>query len=380
MPDPRLVRPLAVALALMAAAHAASARQDAPPLTPAPAAPAPPLTPAPALPERDEGPRGVDKLIIDADKVRLLLKHPTSSAVLAEAKRLPRIEPRQVLVDPQTGAWYAPEDAADMDEAARAALQPRMIDEDFYYSTRYGSPLVYARVLDVASAAVPEVFIRTRWPGRRIMDFGYGHIGHLRLMAQRGAYVVGVDIDRRLQALYRDVNDQGIIETGVEDATGPRLGRLALVHGSWPSDPQVAAVVAAEAETGFHVITAKNTLKNGYINPERPADERTLVKLGVPPDVFLSEVHGALVPGGLFVIYNISPKLSGPDETYKPWSDGRCPFPRETLEAAGFRVVAFDHDDSETARAIFAALGYPTTNEKGEDDVFALYTIAQRRR
>ena len=56
------------------------------------------------------------------------------------------------------------------------------------------------------------------------------------------------------------------------------------------------------------------------------------------------------------MIYNIWQAPSLPDQQYKNWADGRCPFAKEVWKAAGFRVIAFDRDDSETIREIVAAL------------------------
>ena len=80
------------------------------------------------------------------------------------------------------------------------------------------------------------------------------------------------------------------------------------------------------------------------------------------------------------LIYNISPAPSLPDQPYKNWADGRCPFAKDVWEAAGFRCIAFDRDDTEPIRKIAAALGW----DQGESpinlktDVFALYSLMER--
>jgi hypothetical protein len=105
--------------------------------------------------------------------------------------------------------------------------------------------------------------------GRRLLDYGYGGIGHLRLLASSDWQVVGVDVDPLLHAFYRP-SDQS--------------AELKLVHGSWPGD---AATRAAVGE-GFDVIVSKNTLKHGYIRPSQQVDPRMLVDLGVTPAEFLA--------------------------------------------------------------------------------------------
>ena len=47
-----------------------------------------------------------------------------------------------------------------------------------YYTTKYGSPLAYSRPIDLlGQAGLQDV------SGRKILDFGYGTVGHLRLLA-----------------------------------------------------------------------------------------------------------------------------------------------------------------------------------------------------
>lgn len=62
-------------------------------------------------------------------------------------------------------------------------------------------------------------------------------------------------------------------------------------------------------------------------------------------------------------------------------ADGRCPFPREMLEKAGFEVSEFDRDDSSRARAMGRALGWDKGEGKMdlEDDLFGNYMLARKR-
>jgi hypothetical protein len=96
---------------------------------------------------------------------------------------------------------------------------------------------------------------------------------------------------------------------------------------------------------------------------------------------FVKVLYEALKPAGRVLIYNIFRTPRPPDQPYKNWADGRCPFAKEIWEAAGFRVIAFDRDDSETIRQVAAALGW----DKGESainlktDVFALCSLMERR-
>lgn len=238
-------------------------------------------------------------------------------------------------------------------------------DERFYYTTRYGSSLGYARAIDILGQNGVSTF-----DGLRVMDFGCGAIGHLRMMAGSGATVVGVDVEPMLPALYNRLEDSGAIRVG------KRTGHLSIVTGRWPAQDATRTAVG----DGYDLILSKNTLKNGYINPAEEVDPRMLVNLGVPQDEFVRSMFSALRPGGWALIYNFSPAPAPPGKPYIPWADGRCPFPREMLESAGFRVVAFDEVDDEAGRALARALGWdrPPQGMNLETDLFARYTLLQR--
>jgi SAM-dependent methyltransferase len=181
-------------------------------------------------------------------------------------------------------------------------------------------------------------------------------------MALGGASAYGVDVDPFLAALYSAPGDQG------------RLGEgsVEVVHGSWPKE------VGTAMGRGFDLFLSKNTLKRGYLHPEQPVDPKLLVHLGVEDETFLSAVHDALRPGGLFLIYNLCPPQNPPGQKWIPWADGRCPFPRELLEKAGFTVLAFDADDGPRARALGQALGWEKSMGDLEKQLFAHYTLARR--
>jgi len=226
--------------------------------------------------------------------------------------------------------------------------------------------LAYARPLDlVAKSGLDDV------SGVKILDFGYGAIGHLRLLAGLGADVVGVDVDPLLRALYSEPMDQGIVKN-----QRAKMGRVRLISGQFPADGAITTGVG----TGYDLIISKNTLKRGYIHPERTVDARRRLELGVDDAQFVRALYDALKPGGRVMIYNICPAPSRSGEPYKNWADGRCPFADEVWKSAGFRVIAFDLDDSLEIRKIAHALGW----DKGEasidlkSDLFAQYSLMQK--
>lgn len=249
----------------------------------------------------------------------------------------------------------------------QAGYEPRPCTPDFYYDTKHGSALVYSRVVDLI--AKHAKFDASDTP--RLLDFGYGTIGQLRLLAECGFDAHGVDIDPDLAALYSDPADTG--------AAGK--GRVGVHLGRWPAEPPLVAAIGSN----FDVITSKNTLKAGYIHPAPPAgqtvDPRKLVKLGVDDAAFLKSVHDSLKPAGLFVIYNICPAQNPPDKEYIPWADGKSPWSREEFAAAGFDVLEFDVEDQAWVLDCFGKLGYlgDKPREQSAKEYFCWYTVLKRK-
>src|SRR5262249_14860979 len=102
---------------------------------------------------------------------------------------------------------------------------------------------------------------------------------------------------------------------------------------------------------------------------------------GVTDEEYLAALARTVKKGGRVLIYNLCPAPAPPGRPYIPWADGRCPFPREAWEAAGFQVLGYDVDDSQAARAMGHALGW----DKGESamvldqDLFATWSLFRRR-
>jgi hypothetical protein len=282
-------------------------------------------------------PHGAGAIRADAQTLRPLVTSSLARRYLDAAAQLPSVPSRTIVVDGK----------------------PKRVDEEYYYTTRYGTPLAYARPLELlARDGFNDV------AGRRIVDFGYGGIGQLLMLAALGADLVGVDVDPLLRAMYGDRD-------------GPfASGRVHTVDGRWPADEATHAKVGGR----FDLFLSKNVLKRGYIHPSQPVDERKTIKLGVDDEAFLRAVHEALVPGGRMMIYNLAPAPAPPGKPYIPWADGRSPFPRELFERVGFRVIAFEVDDTAAARAMAHALGWDRGPEAMDlkKDLFAQYTLVAR--
>lgn len=234
------------------------------------------------------------------------------------------------------------------------------VDESLYYDGRYGSPLAYARAMDLA-----EEFGFAPDSGGKIFDFGYGSVGHLQMFAMAGLDVVAVDVDPLLPVMYENASD----------AMGD--GSVKLLSGRFPAETNLVE----QAGEGYDLFLSKNTLKRGYIHPARePLNPRQLIDLGVSDAQYLAAVAKMLKPNGLFVIYNFCPAKAPADKPYIPWADGESPFSKEQLSDAGFDVLAFDIVDDVAARKLAQALGWDAGGRMDlEKDLFAWYTIARRR-
>jgi hypothetical protein len=312
--------------------------------------------------------RIAQKLRAEAQSLAPLVQSALARDFLAATASLPGMAARTVFVSPAR-RYFSRAGADALPEKQRAALKPVELDEYRYYYTKYGSPLAYVRAVELLSQQGIASFA-----GRRILDYGYGTVGHLRLLASLGADTVGIEVDSYVAALYSEPGDIGT----VPGHRGGPPGTIKLVNGRYPADKEVAGRVGG----GFDIIISKNTLKRGYIKPARPAERRLLIQLGVSDEVFLKTISAALRRGGIFLIYNIAPAPAPPNKPYIPWADARSPFTQKQFEAAGLRVVAFDMNDDVFVRSMGRALRWHETEKRdnrGDDfsrNLFALYTIA----
>ena len=320
-------------------------------------APAAPATGLPAAPDA-----ALESLRQDSRALRSLAQTPLSRAFLEATSAQRAVASRVVWTDEATRAVWSDAEAASLAPERRATLTRRELDASFYWETNYGSPLSYLRAIDVLAGAG-----LTDLAGKRVVDFGYGTAGQLRLMATLGADATGVDVDPLLRALYSRPEDQGAVGGG----------HVKLVAGRWPAWPGTRAAVGDHLD----VFLSKNTLKRGYVHPALAVNPSRHFDLGVDDATFLSAVHDALVPGGLVLIYNVCPAPAPSGAPYIPWADGRSPFDRASWERSGFDVRELDRDDTPALRAVAHVLRW----DSGEDavdiehDIFATYTLVRRR-
>lgn len=316
----------------------------------------------------DESPSAVERMRAEAQGLRDLVTSAAGRAFLDAAAELPSIAPRTLHREQTSRAWFSTrqmEVARDADDTL--VFESLVADESRYYDTKYGTPMAYARLVDLlGDEAGYESF-----EGRKLLDIGYGTIGHLRLLATGGAHVVGLDVDSFLTALYDEPGDTGAI-AGSAGADGS----ITLLSGRF-SEPDIVAGIGGD----YDVIFSKNTLKRGYVNPPADAkvDPRMLIDLGVDDETFLRALFAALRPGGHLAIYNISGKQNDwrAGEPYLPMADGHCPYDVELLRAVGFEPLVLDDDDTPFVREMARIFGWdqgPGAMDL-EDGLFARFTL-----
>lgn len=293
----------------------------------------------------------------------------TPVAVLPELRRLAKqLEPRitspwvkQWLANVSTlesvtpKTWYCVKESRQCFHAIPIVpnAQPRVVDDELLY-TRITDPLGYARAFEIAAAAG---FSPNK---KKVLDFGYGNLGQLLMLARLGAEVHGVEVDPLLVTA----------STGLVGKKGK--GNVVLHDGYFASDEALVKAMG----TGYALWLSKNTLKRGYVHPAEPPGAKAQIGLGLDDAKILSIIHGQLEKGGLFLIYNIGGAQTQP---YKPMTDVRCPFSKDDLAGAGFEVVAYDEDDTEKAKVMAAALEWQKDWPALEAEINVKYTLAKKR-
>jgi hypothetical protein len=314
-----------------------------------------------------EAPTGVARMKTEALALGAWVQTPLATQFLSAVPCLPTIEPRTVYYNKQLRDAFTPAQIAGKTKEALDGYEETDIPEQFFYYTRYGTPLAFVRPLDILGGAGVKSA-----DGLKIVDFGFGSIGQLRVLASLGASATGIEVDPLLKAIYSQPGDTGRIARCAAAGKG-HDGDVSLVFGQFPADAATTAAVGK----GYDVFVSKNTLKHGYIHPDREVDPRMLVHLDVDDATFVQAMFALLKPGGVALIYNLCPAPSKEGEPYKPWSDGRSPFTREVYERAGFTVAAFDVDDTEAARTMGKTLGWADQMDL-ENDLFGTYTLLRK--
>jgi hypothetical protein len=277
-----------------------------------------------------------------AKKVETAPKSPWVRAFIKAAQQLPPPPKMTVWHSADRKTWLSDADAKLNRKTSEMVETP--VDEELYYS-RIADPLGYMRPLDVLAGTGFDP------KGKKVLDLGYGSIGQLKMLAAVGAKVTGIEIHPALPLIY----------------SGEKA--VNVVHGYFGQDPGVAKA----AGTGFDLWMSKNTLKKGYVHPDKGTGQ---IDLG-PDDAALATIAGMIKKGGLFYIYNFGPT----PKPEVPMSDIRCPWSKQQLEKAGFEVLAFDQDDTAKGREAAKLMEWDVGPDgfDVEYELFSSYTLAKKK-
>lgn len=315
---------------------------------------------------QDDQATGLAHLGEEAEALRPMVETDLARRFLDVADDLTPVEPREIYFRRADRSAMTPAEFEAAPEDERTGYEPMTVDWRQYYGL-YSSPLAWTRPLDVVAQTGFESA-----DGKRIMDFGFGNVGQLRMLASMGADVVGVEIPGIQEAIYSRPEDAGAVGRAPEVPPG-EPGSVALAFGRWPGGEGMRDAVGG----GFDLIMSKNVLKLGYIHPEQEVDARMLVDLGVDDEAFVEALWESLAPGGFVLIYNIYPPQ--PEDRYIPWGHGENPFARSLWESVGFEVVAWNEPDSAGVHAMGRALGWDAQDpESFEASFLGMYTMLRR--
>ena len=307
-----------------------------------------------------------DQMKQEAEAIGTHAPAPFAKSLLAGFGCLQTPRPMVIHYNKDTRTAITAAEASKMTEEQLKGFQKKDIDDQFYYFTRYGTPVAFVRPMEI----IGESGVKSP-DGLKLVDFGFGSIGQLKALASMGADVTGIEVDPILKLIY--ASETGKVARCKAAAGEGKDGSINLAYGQFPRDPAIVKQVGG----GYDVFVSKNTLKRGYIHPEKEVDPRMLVHLDVDDETFLKAVYDALKPGGLFLIYNLCPAPSKPEEPYKPWADGRSPFDAETFRKVGFQLIAIDVNDTPAARIMGETFGWGTREEL-EKDLFGMFTLAKK--
>jgi hypothetical protein len=198
--------------------------------------------------------------------VAALVECKGTKSFLAATRALPEVGARSVLYDSKTREAVSPEEHARLAPEEQARFQATSFDPEFYYTTRYGTPIARARGRRRRAAASR----RRTWPSEAHPRLGYGGIGHLRPLASLGCDVVGVEVDPLLRVYY-----------GASDQLDP--GRERWSRGRAEARARTLARRCSgegRRRGGLRPRASKNVPKKGYVRFAQKVDPWMLVDLG----------------------------------------------------------------------------------------------------
>src|SRR4029453_19144365 len=135
----------------------------------------------------------------------------------------------------ETRAALSEAAAAKMTEAQLTGYTKKEIDDEFYYYTRYGTPVAFVRPVELLGQAGVKSA-----DGLKLVDFGFGSIGQLHALAAAGADVTGIEVDPILEIIY--AKEAGKVARCTASGKG-RDGSINLAYGQFPKNPDIVKKV-----------------------------------------------------------------------------------------------------------------------------------------
>jgi SAM-dependent methyltransferase len=308
-------------------------------------------------------------LAAEAEKVGEVISHPAIDEWLGMAEELPEVKGAVLLVGPrEEGGFdrevYTLQQSLEFTEEELADFKQVEYGPKRYYATNYGTPLAYAPAL--LAAAKAGGFDSFKY--KKVLDFGYGQIGQLEMLARCGAEVFGVEADPIVHTLYQSTR----VADGVVSEDGTK-GSVHLELGQWFSDWRLRQRMGGD----FDVIMIRNVLKRGYVQPEEPMKGFDPIDIGGEPEDAVRAIYNALDDGGVAVVYNLGGGAWRRDDgTYNAPADVRDPFGKDVWEDAGFEIVHFQANGSQLMREVGVAIGWGTLEDLASYNV--LYTVVRK--
>jgi hypothetical protein len=184
-------------------------------------------------------PAPVAVLRAEAERVLALVECKGTKAFLAATSALPEIGERVVAYDPKAREARTAEELAALPAEERARFQPASFDGGFYYTTRSGSPLAYARMLRRRRAPERRARERRAHPASACSTSATAASATCACSPASAATWWAWTSTRCCTPYYR-AEDQGPIARA---KPGGAAGKLALVHGRFPAEAAVKQAI-----------------------------------------------------------------------------------------------------------------------------------------
>ena len=171
---------------------------------------------------------------------------PFAKSLLAGFGFLQPHAPTVVWYNKETRTALPAAEASKMTEAQLTGYTKRDVDDNFYYFTRYGTPVAFVRPVEILGKAGVKGA-----DGLKLVDFGFGSIGQLRALAYMGADVTGIEVNPILQVIY--AREPGQVTRCAAAGKG-KDGSISLAFGQFPKEPAMVKKVGG----GYDVFISKS--------------------------------------------------------------------------------------------------------------------------